>query len=60
VFATRVFSAVAVLAVIAALAAEAKMLDPGFLPCGEKTSRLEVIECLRAKTNIADQRLNAA
>jgi hypothetical protein len=35
---------------MAALAAEAKMFGPGFQPCGEKTSTLEVVECVRAKT----------
>jgi uncharacterized protein YecT (DUF1311 family) len=45
---------------MAVLPAEAEMFGPGFQPCGEKTSTLEVVECVRAKTNIADQRLNAA
>jgi uncharacterized protein YecT (DUF1311 family) len=45
---------------MAALPAEAEMFGSGFRPCGEKTSTLEVVECVRAKTNIADQRLNAA
>jgi hypothetical protein len=36
------------------------MFGPGFPPCGEKTSTVEVIDCVQAKTNVADQRLNAA
>jgi uncharacterized protein YecT (DUF1311 family) len=36
------------------------MFGPGFQPCGEKTSTLAVVECVQAKTNVADQRLNAA
>jgi uncharacterized protein YecT (DUF1311 family) len=49
-----------VLAVVAALPVEAQMFRPGFQPCGEKTSTLAVVECVQAKTNVADQRLNAA
>jgi uncharacterized protein YecT (DUF1311 family) len=56
----RIFFAVAVLAVTVTLPAEAEMFGPGFQPCGEKTSTLEVVECVRAKTSVADQRLNAA
>src|ERR1700722_17532762 len=36
------------------------MFRPGFQPSGEKTSTLAVVECVQAKTNVADQRLNAA
>jgi uncharacterized protein YecT (DUF1311 family) len=36
------------------------MFGQGFQPCGEKTSTLEVVKCVRAKTKIADQGLNAA
>jgi uncharacterized protein YecT (DUF1311 family) len=36
------------------------MFGPGFQPCGDKTSTLAVVECVQAKTNVADQRLNAA
>jgi uncharacterized protein YecT (DUF1311 family) len=42
------------------LPVEAEMFGPGFQPCGEKTSTLEVVECVQAKTNASDQRLNAA
>jgi uncharacterized protein YecT (DUF1311 family) len=42
------------------LPAGAEMFGPGFQPCGEKTSTLAVVECVQAKTNVADQRLNAA
>jgi uncharacterized protein YecT (DUF1311 family) len=56
----RIFFAVSVLAVTATLPAEAEMFGLGFRPCGEKTSTPEVVECVRAKTSIADQRLNAA
>ena len=45
---------------IAALPAEAEMFGPGFRPCGEKTSTLEVVECVQAKSNATDKRLNAA
>ena len=36
------------------------MFGLGFQPCGEKTSTPEVVDCVRAKTSIAEQRLNAA
>ena len=36
------------------------MFGPGFQPCGEKPSTPAVVECVQAKTNAADQRLNAA
>jgi uncharacterized protein YecT (DUF1311 family) len=54
----RIFFAVPVLALTATLPAEADMFGLGFRPCGEKTSTPEVVECVRAKTSIADQRLN--
>jgi uncharacterized protein YecT (DUF1311 family) len=45
---------------MAALPAGAEMFGPGFQPFGEKTSTFAVVECVEAKTNEADQRLNAA
>ena len=51
---------VPVLASLATLPVEAEMFGPGFQTCGEKTSTLAVVECVQAKTNVADQRLNAA
>jgi uncharacterized protein YecT (DUF1311 family) len=57
---TRIMFVVPALAVIAALPARAEMFGPGFQPCGEKTSTVEVVDCVQAKTNAADQRLNAA
>jgi uncharacterized protein YecT (DUF1311 family) len=36
------------------------MFGPGFQPCGDQTSTIAVVECIQAKTNVADQRLNAA
>jgi uncharacterized protein YecT (DUF1311 family) len=45
---------------LAAMSAKAEMFGPGFQPCGEKTSTLEVVECVQAKTIASDQRLNAA
>ena len=57
---TRILFAVRAIAVIAALPARAEMFGPGFQPCGEKTSTIEVVDCVKAKTNVADQRLNAA
>jgi len=56
----RILFAVPVLAVMAALRAEAEMFGPGFQPCGDKPSTPAVVECVQAKTNVADQRLNAA
>jgi uncharacterized protein YecT (DUF1311 family) len=56
----RSFFAVPALAAISVLPAKAEMFGQGFQPCGEKTSTLEVVECVRAKTKIADQGLNAA
>jgi uncharacterized protein YecT (DUF1311 family) len=45
---------------MAALPAEAEMFGPGFQPCGDKPSTPDVVECVQAKTKVADQRLNAA
>jgi uncharacterized protein YecT (DUF1311 family) len=59
-FVSRIGFVIPVLAVMAALPVEAEMFGPGFQPCGEKTSTLAVVECVQAKTNAADQRLNAA
>ena len=56
----RSFFAVPALAALSVLPAKAEMFGPGFQPCGEKTSTLEVVECVQAKTNASDQRLNAA
>ena len=36
------------------------MFGPGFQPCVDKPSTPGVVECVQAKTNVADQRLNAA
>jgi uncharacterized protein YecT (DUF1311 family) len=57
---TRILCAVPVLAVVVALPGRAEMFGPGFQPCGKKTSTVEVVDCVQAKTNVADQRLNAA
>ena len=46
--------AVAVLAVMAALPAEAEMFGPSFQPCGDQVSTPAVVECVQAKTNVAD------
>ena len=56
----RMLFAVLVLASMAMLPAKAEMFGPGFQPCGDKTSTPAVVECVQAKTNVADQRLNAA
>jgi len=45
---------------MAALPAGAEMFGPGFQPCGDQLSTPAVVECVQAKTNAADQRLNAA
>ena len=55
----RSFFAVPALAAMTVLPVKAKMFGPGFQPCGEKTSTLEV-ECVQAKTNAWDQQLNTA
>jgi uncharacterized protein YecT (DUF1311 family) len=47
------------LALTAALPAEAEMFGPSFQPCGDQLSTPAVVECVQAKTNAADQRLNA-
>ena len=46
---TRIPFAVPALAVIATLPARAEMFEPGFQPCGEKTSTLAVVECVQEK-----------
>src|SRR5215469_3652606 len=38
----------------------AEMFGPDYQPCGDKPNTLTVVECLQAKTKVADQRLNAA
>jgi uncharacterized protein YecT (DUF1311 family) len=45
---------------MAALPARAEMFWASFQPCGDKPSTPAVVECVQAKTNAADQRLNAA
>jgi len=55
-----IFFALSVLAVMASPPTEAEMFSPGFQPCGKKTSTFAVVECVQAKTDAADQRLNAA
>ncbi len=59
-FVSRILFVIPALALMAALPAGAEMFGPGFQPCGEKSATLAVVECLQAKTNAADQRLNAA
>ena len=49
-----------VVAVMAPSLAKAEMFGPSFKPCGKETSTPAVVECVQAKTNTADQRLNAA
>ena len=56
----RILFAVAVLAVMAALPAEAEMFGSSVQPCGDQLSTPAVVECIQAKTNAADQRLNEA
>lgn len=58
----RVFCAAPVLAVLVlmALPAMAAMFGPGYQPCGDKPSTLDIVACVEAKTKVADQRLNAA
>ena len=57
---SRIGFVIPVLALMATLPVEAEMFGSGFQPCGEKTSTLAVVECVQAKTALADQRLNAA
>ena len=56
----QIFFAVPVLTAMGSLPAGAEMFGPGFQPCGKETSTLAVVECVQAKTNVADQRLNTA
>src|ERR1700739_4887495 len=51
---------VSAVALMAALPAGAGMFGPISQPCGDKPSTPDVGECVHAKTNVADQRLNAA
>jgi uncharacterized protein YecT (DUF1311 family) len=57
---SRIGFVIPALALMTALPAEAEMVGPGFQPCGEKTSTLAIVGCVQARTNVADQRLNAA
>ena len=57
---SRIGFVIPALALMATPPVEAEMFGPGFQPCGEKTSTLAVVECVQAKTALADQRLNAA
>jgi len=36
------------------------MFGPDYQPCGDRSSALDIVECVQAKTKISDQRLNAA
>src|SRR5580700_5952810 len=36
------------------------MFGPDYSPCGDKPSTLSIVECVQAKTNVSDRRLNAA
>ena len=51
--------AVTVLAWMPALPAAAEMFGRGFQPCGDKL-HTRIVECIKAKPNAADQRLNTA
>jgi uncharacterized protein YecT (DUF1311 family) len=42
------------------LPVQAEMFGAGFQPCGDQLSTPAVVECVQAKTCMADQRLNAA
>jgi uncharacterized protein YecT (DUF1311 family) len=59
-FVSRIGFVIPALALMATLPVEAEMFGPGFQPCGENTSTLAVVECVQAKTALADQRLHAA
>ena len=45
---------------LAVLPARAEMFGPDYSPCGDKPSTLSIVECVQAKTNVSDRRLNAA
>jgi uncharacterized protein YecT (DUF1311 family) len=47
-------------ALITVFPAKAEMFGPGFQPCGEKPSTVEVVECVQGKTTASNRRLNAA
>jgi len=51
--------AVTVLAWMPALPAAAEMFGRGVQPCGDKL-HTRIVECIKAKPNAADQRLNTA
>jgi uncharacterized protein YecT (DUF1311 family) len=57
---SRIGFVIPALALMATLPVEAEMFGPGFQPCGDQLSTPAVVECVQAKTNAADQRLNAA
>ena len=40
--------------------AAAAMFGPDYAPCGERTSTLEIVQCVSGKTRVWDDRLNAA
>jgi uncharacterized protein YecT (DUF1311 family) len=48
------------LTLLAAAPAGAEMFGPGFEPCGDQRSTVEVVDCIAGKTKTWDQRLNAA
>ena len=48
----RIFFVAPALAVVALLPAEAEMFGLGFQPCGQKTSTLEVVQCVQVKLTL--------
>ena len=48
------------IAVTAAVPAAAEMFGPEYRLCGEQPNTLAIVECIQAKTNLSDQRLNTA
>jgi hypothetical protein len=41
-------------------AASAEMLGSDYKPCAEKSSTMEIVDCVKAGTKVCDDRLNAA
>lgn len=56
----RLLLALLVLMLAASPPASAEMFGSGYKPCGEKSSTIEVVACVQAKTKTWDGRLNAA
>ncbi len=56
----RIFPLVIPLVVLLALPAAADMFGPDYPPCGDQANTTAIVDCVKAKTRVWDERLNKA